>query len=120
MADQIDSGAHRAESPENPTPEAQGRSWKKSLLFVLKLTFTIGALVWVYRKVVLRDSMEEVGASLAELRWGWLGVATSMLLVAMTFADVARLLHARISSTLAQSRLAALAGRPRRRPAAPD
>tara|TARA_B100001750_G_scaffold174703_1_gene142879 strand:- start:7038 stop:10082 length:3045 start_codon:yes stop_codon:yes gene_type:complete len=86
MADQIDSGAHRAESPENPTPEAQGRSWKKSLLFVLKLAFTIGALVWVYRKVVLRDGMEEVGASLAELRWGWLGVATSMLLVAMTFA----------------------------------
>ena len=77
-------GILAVESPS--TPDAGAPRWKKGLLFVLKLAFSVAMLGLIYHKVLQRDGAEGLGERVAELHWGWVVAAIAMQLVAITFA----------------------------------
>jgi arylsulfatase A-like enzyme/uncharacterized membrane protein YbhN (UPF0104 family) len=56
--------------------------------FFLKLVFSVGMLVFIFRKVLRRDGAEDLVAHLSELEWSWVGAAVLMQLVAIGFSTV--------------------------------
>ncbi|MEZ4248468.1 MAG: sulfatase-like hydrolase/transferase [Polyangiales bacterium] len=88
MGDVVSSGERggaRAKSVEHETTKTSG-GWKKPFFFVLKLAFSVAMLVVIFRKVVLRDGAEDLGARLANLHWGWIAAAIGMQLTAIVCA----------------------------------
>ena len=90
MTEKTDQGAG-TETPE--TTEASGeakatRSWKKSLLFALKLIFSVAMLGIIFRKVIQREGAEGMGERLADLSWGWVAAAIAVQLIAIGFATL--------------------------------
>lgn len=73
-----DSGSETAE-------RKQGGS-KKLVLFLLKLAIAAGAYFLIFRKIVAREGIENLGEQLATLRWEWIGLAIASQLTAITFA----------------------------------
>ncbi|MGD8607344.1 MAG: sulfatase-like hydrolase/transferase [Myxococcales bacterium] len=61
---------------------------KRIGLFVLKLAFSIGMLVFIFRKVLRRDGAEDLLSRLSDLHWGWVAAAVLMQLVAIGFSTV--------------------------------
>ncbi len=61
---------------------------KKIGLFVLKLLFSVGMLVFIFRKVLRRDGAEDLLGRLSELHWGWVVGAVLMQLIAIGFSTV--------------------------------
>jgi arylsulfatase A-like enzyme/uncharacterized membrane protein YbhN (UPF0104 family) len=61
---------------------------RRIALFALKLVFSIGMLVFIFRKVLRRDGAEELVARLSELHWGWVVGAVLMQLIAIGFSTV--------------------------------
>ena len=82
VADPADSAK---KSVEHETTRTSG-GWKKPLFFLLKLAFSIAMLVVIFRKVVLREGAEDLGARIANLHWGWIAAAVGMQLTAIVCA----------------------------------
>ncbi len=61
---------------------------RKYALFILKLVFSVGMLVFIFRKVLRRDGAEDLFARLTDLHWGWVVAAVLMQLVAIGFSTV--------------------------------
>ncbi|MGB5813477.1 MAG: sulfatase-like hydrolase/transferase [Polyangiales bacterium] len=61
---------------------------KKLLLFILKLVFSVGALVLIFGKVVRRDGADDLVSRLSDLEWGWVVAAVAMQLIAIAFSTV--------------------------------
>lgn len=79
-------GDARAKSVEHETTQTASGGWKKPLFFFLKLAFSIAMLVVIFRKVVLREGAEDLGARIANLHWGWIAAAVGMQLTAIVCA----------------------------------
>lgn len=56
--------------------------------FVLKLVFSVGMLVFIFRKVLRRDGAEDLFGRLTDLHWGWVVGAVLMQLIAIGFSTV--------------------------------
>ena len=69
-------------------PEAVRSRPRSVALFVLKLVFSVGMLVFIFRKVLQRDGAEDLLARLSELHWGWVVGAVLMQLIAIGFSTV--------------------------------
>jgi arylsulfatase A-like enzyme/uncharacterized membrane protein YbhN (UPF0104 family) len=61
---------------------------KKIGLFILKLVFSLGMLVFIFRKVLRREGAEDLLGRLSELHWGWVVAAVLMQLIAIGFSTV--------------------------------
>ena len=61
---------------------------KRIAFFVLKLVFSVGMLVFIFRKVLRRDGAEDLLEHLSELSWGWVAAAVLMQLIAIAFSTV--------------------------------
>ena len=61
---------------------------RKIALFLLKLVFSIGMLVFIFRKVLRRDGAEDLFGRLSDLHWGWVVAAVLMQLIAIGFSTV--------------------------------
>ena len=61
---------------------------KKLAFFALKLVFSVGMLAYIFRKVIHRDGAEQLLEQLSDLRWGWVGAAIAMQLIAIGFSTV--------------------------------
>lgn len=61
---------------------------KRIGLFLLKLFFSVGMLVFIFRKVLQRDGAEDLVARLSELHWAWVVAAVLMQLIAIGFSTV--------------------------------
>ena len=61
---------------------------KRILLFLLKLVFSVGMLVLIFRKVIQREGAEELLGRLSDLHWGWVAAAVLMQLIAIAFSTV--------------------------------
>lgn len=61
---------------------------KKIGLFLIKLVFSVGMLVFIFRKVLRRDGAEDLLGRLSELHWGWVVAAVLMQLIAIGFSTV--------------------------------
>jgi len=61
---------------------------KRIAFFVLKLAFSVGMLVFIFRKVLRRDGAEDLLGRLSELHWGWVAAAVLMQLIAIGFSTV--------------------------------
>ncbi|HSN82731.1 MAG TPA: lysylphosphatidylglycerol synthase transmembrane domain-containing protein, partial [Polyangiales bacterium] len=61
---------------------------RKIALFLLKLVFSIGMLVFIFRKVLRRDGAEDLFGRLTELHWAWVVAAVLMQLIAIGFSTV--------------------------------
>lgn len=79
-------GDARAKSVEHETTKTASGGWKKPLFFFLKLAFSVAMLVVIFRKVVLREGAEDLGARIANLHWGWIAAAVGMQLTAIVCA----------------------------------
>jgi arylsulfatase A-like enzyme/uncharacterized membrane protein YbhN (UPF0104 family) len=54
----------------------------------LKLAFSVGMLVFIFRKVLQREGAEDLLGRLSELDWGWVVAAVIMQLTAIGFSTV--------------------------------
>jgi arylsulfatase A-like enzyme/uncharacterized membrane protein YbhN (UPF0104 family) len=54
----------------------------------LKLAFSVGMLVFIFRKVLQREGAEDLLGRLSELDWGWVVAAVLMQLTAIGFSTV--------------------------------
>ena len=61
---------------------------KRVGFFLLKLVFSVGMLVFIFRKVLRRDGAEDLFGHLSELQWGWVAAAVLMQLIAIGFSTV--------------------------------
>ena len=61
---------------------------KKIAFFLLKLTFSVGMLAFIFRKVIRRDGAEDLLSRLSDLHWGWVVAAIAMQLIAIGFSTV--------------------------------
>ncbi|MFZ1864273.1 MAG: sulfatase-like hydrolase/transferase [Polyangiales bacterium] len=61
---------------------------KRIGLFVLKLAFSVGMLVFIFRKVLRRDGAEDLLSRLSDLHWSWVVAAVLMQLIAIGFSTV--------------------------------
>ncbi len=61
---------------------------KKIALFLLKLAFSVGMLVFIFRKVIQREGAEDLLGRLSDLHWGWVAAAVGMQLIAIGFSTV--------------------------------
>ena len=61
---------------------------KRIAFFVLKLVFSVGMLVFIFRKVLRRDGAEDLLGRLSDLHWGWVAAAVLMQLIAIGFSTV--------------------------------
>lgn len=83
------SSSGRDDARERPAEQATTRTsggWKKPLFFLLKLAFSVAMLAVIFRKVVLREGAEDLGARIANLHWGWIAAAIGMQLTAIVCA----------------------------------
>jgi glycosyltransferase 2 family protein len=71
------------DSTQASAPPAPKRSLRRTLLTVLKLAVSFGALAYVYSTVLGKDGMVELRHQLSTLRWEWYGVALCMQLTAI-------------------------------------
>jgi arylsulfatase A-like enzyme/uncharacterized membrane protein YbhN (UPF0104 family) len=56
--------------------------------FLLKLVFSVGMLVFIFRKVLRRDGAEDLFGHLSDLQWSWVAAAVLMQLIAIGFSTV--------------------------------
>ncbi|MFW6049847.1 MAG: sulfatase-like hydrolase/transferase [Myxococcota bacterium] len=58
-------------------------STKRKVLFTLKLAVSLGILALIFRKVFEQDNIGDLWARVADLSWGWIGLAAASLFVAI-------------------------------------
>src|SRR4029453_10368804 len=57
-------------------------SWRTTTLFLAKAAFSLGMLVFIYRRVVHREGVEAVSRRLSDLHLEWMFVAVILQLLA--------------------------------------
>lgn len=72
------------EDAQPAAPPAPPKTLRRTLLTLLKIAVSFGALAFVYRSVLGKDGMDELRRQLDTLRWEWYAVALCMQLVAIT------------------------------------
>jgi uncharacterized membrane protein YbhN (UPF0104 family) len=71
------------DSTEASTPPAPPKNLRRTLLTLLKIAVSFGALALVYSTVLGKDGIGELKRQLGTLRWEWYGVALCMQLAAI-------------------------------------
>lgn len=72
------------DSPQASAPPAPPKTLRRTLLTLLKIAVSFGALALVYSTVLGKDGIGELKQQLSTLRWEWYGVALCMQLAAIT------------------------------------
>ncbi len=60
--------------------------WRRRVLFLIKVTFSLLMLAWIVRKLSQRDGFADLGSHLATLSWPWFVGAIAMQLVAIAWS----------------------------------
>jgi arylsulfatase A-like enzyme/uncharacterized membrane protein YbhN (UPF0104 family) len=56
---------------------------KRWILFAAKLAVSVGVMALIFRKVLERENIDELWGRVADLSWGWIGLAAASLFVAV-------------------------------------